>query len=81
MLLTLVSWGSLIIAAALAAGIFLTLRDRNSTPLRALWQHPPYFHDGTAKTLADVVTHYDTVLKLKLNDPAQRDLIEYLKSL
>jgi len=27
-------------------------------PLRALWQHPPYFHDGSAATLADVVTHY-----------------------
>ncbi len=26
-----------------------------TTPLRALWQHPPYFHDGSAATLADVV--------------------------
>ena len=22
-----------------------------ATPLRALWQHPPYFHDGSAATL------------------------------
>jgi cytochrome c peroxidase len=27
------------------------------TPLRALWQHLPYFHDGSAATLADVVAH------------------------
>ena len=26
-----------------------------TTPLRGLWQHPPYFHDGSAKTLDDVV--------------------------
>lgn len=26
-----------------------------TTPLRALWQHPPYFHDGSAETLAEVV--------------------------
>jgi hypothetical protein len=30
-----------------------------TTPLRGLWQHPPYFHDGSAATLADVVEHYD----------------------
>jgi len=30
-----------------------------TTPLRGLWQHPPYFHDGSAATLQDVVTHYD----------------------
>ncbi|HEY0504828.1 MAG TPA: hypothetical protein VGD42_15205 [Lysobacter sp.] len=30
-----------------------------TTPLRGLWQHPPYFHDGSAATLADVVAHYN----------------------
>ena len=29
----------------------------------ALWQHAPYFHDGSAATLADVVEHYDGVLQ------------------
>ena len=52
-----------------------------TTPLRALWQHPPYFHDGSAATLADVVTHYDRVRKLNLTDDERRDLVEYLKSL
>ena len=51
-----------------------------TTPIRALWQHPPYFHDGSAKTLADVVTHYDGVLRLQLTAPQKRDLVEYLKS-
>jgi hypothetical protein len=30
-----------------------------ATPLRALWQHPPYFHDGSAPDLLAVVNHYD----------------------
>ena len=52
-----------------------------TTPLRGLWQHPPYFHDGSARTLADVVTHYNNVRSLNLSAAQQRDLIEYLKSL
>ena len=51
-----------------------------TTPLRGLWQHPPYFHDGSAATLADVVTHYNRVRKLGLTPDQQRDLVEYLKS-
>ena len=51
-----------------------------TTPLRALWQHPPYFHDGSAKTLVAVVAHYDRVRQLKLTGQQQRELVEYLKS-
>ena len=52
-----------------------------TTPLRGLWQHPPYFHDGSSATLADVVTHYNRVRSLGFNAAQQRDLVEYLKSL
>jgi cytochrome c5 len=52
-----------------------------TTPLRALWQHPPYFHDGSAATLTAVVEHYDRVRSLRLSDAQKRDLVEYLKSL
>jgi cytochrome c peroxidase len=51
-----------------------------TTPLRALWQHAPYFHDGSAATLADVVAHYNTARSLRLTTEQQHDLIEYLKS-
>jgi hypothetical protein len=52
-----------------------------ATPLRGAWQHPPYFHDGSAKDLAAVVDHYIARLPLVLS-PAQRsDLVEFLKSL
>jgi mono/diheme cytochrome c family protein len=52
-----------------------------TTPLRALWQHPPYFHDGSMATLADVVAHYNRVRNLGLNADQRRDLVEYLKTL
>jgi mono/diheme cytochrome c family protein len=52
-----------------------------TTPLRALWQHPPYFHDGSAATLAAVVAHYNRVRTLGLTEDQQRELVEYLKSL
>jgi cytochrome c5 len=52
-----------------------------TTPLRGLWQHPPYFHDGSAATLEAVVAHYDGVLSLGLTTQQQADLVEYLKTL
>jgi mono/diheme cytochrome c family protein/cytochrome c5 len=52
-----------------------------TTPLRGAWQHPPYFHDGSAKTLADVVRHYDRHLGLRLSAAETADLEQYLKSL
>ena len=52
-----------------------------TTPLRALWQHPPYFHDGGAATLVDVAAHYNRIRALGLTAEQQRDLVEYLKSL
>ena len=52
-----------------------------TTPLRALWQHAPYFHDGSAATLLDVVEHYDTHFGLKLTAAQKADLVEFLKSL
>jgi cytochrome c5 len=52
-----------------------------TTPLRGLWQHAPYFHDGSAASLADVVTHYNKVRALALSADQQHDLVEYLKAL
>lgn len=52
-----------------------------TTPLRGAWRHPPYFHDGSAPTLADVVDHYDRVRDLGLTDRQKGDLVEFLKSL
>jgi mono/diheme cytochrome c family protein len=58
-----------------------TTKKYRTTPLRGLWQHPPYFHDGSAATLADVVSQYNRVRNLNLTAEQQHDLVEYLKSL
>ena len=52
-----------------------------TTPLRGAWSHPPYFHDGSAATLAAVVDHYDQVLTLGLTPMEKSDLEHYLRSL
>jgi mono/diheme cytochrome c family protein len=52
-----------------------------TAPLRGLWQHPPYFHNGTAATIEDVVETYDAKKGLHLTTQQKADLVEYLKSL
>jgi mono/diheme cytochrome c family protein len=56
-------------------------RKYRTTPLRGLQQHPPYFHDGSARDLRAVVEHYDALFGLQLTEDQKLDLVEYLKSL
>jgi mono/diheme cytochrome c family protein len=62
-------------AARTATGKYRT------TPLRGLWQHAPYFHDGSAPNLLAVVNHYDRLFALHLSDAQKADLVEFLKTL
>lgn len=52
-----------------------------TTPLRGLAFNAPYFHDGSAATLTDVVNHYNGYLHLGLTAQQQADLVEYLRTL
>jgi hypothetical protein len=52
-----------------------------TTPLRALFQHALYFHDGSAATLEAVVEHYVAQFGLNLSDAQKADLVQYLKSI
>jgi cytochrome c peroxidase len=52
-----------------------------TTPLRGLVFHPPYFHNGTAATLLDVVNHYDTFFGLGLTAQQKSDMVAYLRTL
>lgn len=52
-----------------------------TSPLKGVWQHPPYFHDGSSATLADVVDRYNSRLALNLTPQQKADLVQYLKSL
>ena len=56
-------------------------KQYRTSPLKGVWQHAPYFHDGSAATLADVVAIYNTKRALGLSAAQMSDLTEYLKSL
>ncbi len=56
-------------------------KQYRTAPLKGAWQHPPYFHNGSAATLEDVVSTYDTRRSLGLTSAERADLVQYLKSL
>ncbi len=62
-------------AARSATGLYRT------APLEGIWQHPPYFHNGSAPTLAAVVEIYNSRKQLGLSSAEKADLVQYLKSL
>jgi mono/diheme cytochrome c family protein len=55
--------------------------EYRTSPLRGIWQHPPYFHDGSAATLDAVVEHYNQRRRLNLSPQQKSDLVQFLKSL
>lgn len=56
-------------------------KQYRTAPLHGLWQHAPYFHNGSAATLEDVVRTYNKRKSLGLPDNQIADLVQYLKSL
>ena len=56
-----------------------------TTPLRGLYNPPqldgPYFHNGVAATLEDVVERYNTKRGLSLTTQQKADLVQYLRTL
>jgi mono/diheme cytochrome c family protein len=52
-----------------------------TAPLRGVWQHPPYFHNGSAPTLEAVVETYNTRKGLGLTPSEVADLAQFVKSL
>jgi cytochrome c peroxidase len=49
--------------------------------LRSLAARAPYFHNGSARTLADVVTFYDQRFKIGFTEQEKKDLAAFLASL
>lgn len=84
-----VNLGTLHTAASVGQDPAYALRSATrlyrTTPLRGLWHPPqlrgPYFHDGSAATLDDVVDHYVKLFGLTLTPLQKADLREYLKTL
>src|SRR5262252_7527689 len=49
--------------------------------LRGLSARAPYFHDGSAATLADVIRFYDTRFQARFTEQEKADLLAFLKAL
>ncbi|HEU4623789.1 MAG TPA: hypothetical protein VFS52_03440 [Steroidobacteraceae bacterium] len=66
---------------ALKSGLWADL-DRFKTPsLRGLSARAPYFHNGGAATLNDVVRHYETALGFVFTPQERADLVAFLEAL
>lgn len=66
---------------ALITGKWRDMSKFKGPILRGLAARPPYFHNGSAATLDDVVDFYNTRFGLNLSPQEKADLIAFLKAL
>jgi hypothetical protein len=66
---------------ALITGKWRDINRFKGPILRGLAARAPYFHNGSAATLADVVDFYDTRFAMHLTAQEKADLIAFLRSL
>lgn len=66
---------------ALITGLCKDIGRLKGPILRGLASRAPYFHNGSAKTLADVVAFYDSRFSLGLSTQQKNDVIEFLNAL
>jgi cytochrome c peroxidase len=66
---------------ALLTGLCADVGRGKGPLLRDLAAHAPYFHNGAAATLDQVVDFYNLRFQMNLTDREQRDLVNFLKTL
>jgi cytochrome c peroxidase len=66
---------------ALISGRFRDIGRFKGPVLRGLSARAPYFHDGSARTIPDVVRFYDGRFRMGLNPQERDDLIAFLSAL
>jgi hypothetical protein len=66
---------------ALLTGQCVDLNRIKGPILRGLAARAPYFHNGAAATLGQVVDFYNQRFQMNLSDQQKRDLVAFLKSL
>ena len=66
---------------ALVTGLWADIGKVKGPILRGLAARAPYFHNGSAASLSDVVTFYDKRFKIGFIDQEKADLIAFLNSL
>lgn len=62
-------------------GLWRDLGRFKTPTIRALAARAPYFHNGSAATIEDVVRHYETHLGFVFTDQERKDLVAFLKAL
>jgi len=62
-------------------GLWNDLGRFKTSTLRALAARAPYFHNGIAPTLEDVVRHYELYLGFTFTDQERADLVAFLNAL
>jgi len=66
---------------ALRSGRWIDMDKFKVPSLRGLSARAPYFHNGIAPTLRDVVRHYEMELKFEFSEEQEEDLIAFLQAL
>jgi cytochrome c peroxidase len=66
---------------ALITGLWNDVGRFKAPTLRNLAARAPYFHNGSAATLDDVVEHYKAALNFSFTDAEQADLVAFLNAL
>lgn len=66
---------------ALITGLWKDVGRIKGPILRGLSGRGPYFHNGAAQTLRDVVDFYDTRFDLRLTEQQKADLVAFLRAL
>jgi hypothetical protein len=66
---------------AMTSGLWRDVGKFKTPNLRGLSARAPYFHDGSSRTLEDVVRFYDRRFRMGLSVQEQADLAAYLKVL
>ena len=66
---------------ALISGKWRDIGKVKGPVLRGLAARAPYFHNGSATTLEDVVDFYDTRFSIGITEQEKADLIAFLRCL
>jgi cytochrome c peroxidase len=66
---------------ALISGKCADIGRLTVAPLRGLASRAPYFSDGSAATLLDVVNFYNQRFSIGLTDQDKQDLVNFLSAL
>jgi cytochrome c peroxidase len=66
---------------ALITGLWKDVRRLKGPILRGLASRAPYFYNGSARTLGDVVGFYDRRFNIGLSPQEKEDLIAFLSAL